>query len=98
MMSLEFSIHLTIPATLWPWGKEWPACNADHLTAMCELTRKYGGLDISQPYGPAQPVMGVTLLLPIRTLRNHMLLGVVRKNWSSSSIEIFRKRSVRFLK
>jgi hypothetical protein len=39
-----------------PGGKGVPARKADKLTAICEQTvyRKYGSLDVSQPYGPKQ--------------------------------------------
>jgi hypothetical protein len=42
-----------------PGGKGQLARKADNLTAICELSRKCGILNISQPYGPPQPVTGV---------------------------------------
>jgi hypothetical protein len=41
-----------------PGGKGRPARKADNLTAICEpmVYRKWGGLDVSQTYGPSRPV------------------------------------------
>jgi hypothetical protein len=42
-------------------GKVRPVRKADILTAICELSRKCGSLNVSQLYGPPQPVTGTAL-------------------------------------
>jgi hypothetical protein len=46
------------------WGKGRLVRNGDNLTAICELSRKCGSLDVSQLYVPPRPVTGIPLSLP----------------------------------
>jgi hypothetical protein len=60
-----------------PGGKGWPTHRADNLTAVSQLSRKCGSLDISKPYGSPEPVTGTALLL--QYCRNYTLVTVVNK-------------------
>jgi hypothetical protein len=59
-MALQLTQPLTEMSTRnLPGGRKGqPACRIDNLTAICEPTvyTKCGSLDISQPYGPSQPI------------------------------------------
>jgi hypothetical protein len=75
MWSLNFIIHIIIPATLWPvvdsscnrndyqvysWGIKHGQCIRLILPPFVDrLSRKCGNLDVSQPRRPSHPVTGL---------------------------------------
>jgi hypothetical protein len=52
-----------------PGGKEGPARGADNLTAICEANvRKYGSVDVAQPYRSLWPATGIALPFTYRNV------------------------------
>jgi hypothetical protein len=56
-----------------PGGKGRTARKADNLTAMSLLSRKRGGLDVSQTYRPPRPVQWQLYLLYFEMSHDHFL-------------------------
>jgi hypothetical protein len=50
-----------------PGDKGRRARKADNLTAVSRLARNCGNLNVSQPYGPPRPVIGIVFFLILRT-------------------------------
>jgi hypothetical protein len=56
-----------------PGGKGLPARETDNLTALSRLSRKYGSLDVSQPYGPSWPVTAIFYLYLVEINQENMM-------------------------
>jgi hypothetical protein len=71
-----------------PEGKWRPARKADNLIAICEPTvyRKCGSLDVSQPYGPSRPVIGIAL--------PYMYMYPIANGFRDRAISLYRSKIV----